>query len=152
MKKERIHIDLDQCACDYVSGANSWRENFPDELYPQSHLEFWVNLKPIDGFLDSAKELEKYYDVYFLTAPSVRNSACWTGKAIWIKNTLGEGEKWLKKLIISHDKSQFKGKYLIDDGIENGQSNYEGVHLRFSVDEKFKTWKQVVDYIIKNKK
>lgn len=145
MKKERIHIDMDHCAVDFEKGKRNWLATFPDENYPHSHMEFWINLEPMPGFLESLRHLEKKYDVFLLTAPSIRNRACWTGKAIWVFNNLGPA--YLEKLIISYDKSQFSGAYLIDDGNQNGQNKYNGQHIRFAHSNEFSSWPAVVRYI-----
>lgn len=146
MEKPRIHIDMDHCSVNFQKGKDEWRERHPDEFFPQSHLDFWIDLKPMPGFLKAHHELSKHFDVYMLTAPSIRNTACWTGKAIWVKKHLGE--EWLKKLIVSYDKSQFSGAYLIDDGNAHGQSQYDGEHIRFDFDEKFLNWDDVLSYIM----
>lgn len=150
MKKQRIHIDMDHCAVDFELGKQKWLTEFPDEKYPHSHLEFWINLEPMPGFLDALKQLEEMYDVFLLTAPSLRNRACWTGKSIWVFNHLGA--KYLEKLIISYDKSQFSGTYLIDDGNQNGQDKYNGQHIRFAHSEQFSNWDKVVSYIQESSK
>jgi hypothetical protein len=139
---------MDHCAVDYEKGKKKWLSNFPDEAYPQSHLEFWTNLEPMSGFLDSLKKLEEIFDVYLLTSPSMRNRISWTGKAIWVFNNLGP--TYLTKLIQSFDKSQFVGAFLIDDGTKNGQTLYNGEHIQFGKDETFSSWPKLVDYILKS--
>lgn len=146
--KERIHIDMDHCAVDFERGKQEWLAQFPDEKLPHSHLQFWINLKPMPGFLESLERLEETFDVYLLTAPSLRNTTCWTGKAIWVFNNLGY--KYLSKLIQSYDKGQFSGAYLIDDGNQNGQDRYNGEHIQFGHSEEFSTWQGVINYINRN--
>ena len=51
-------------------------------------------------------------------------------------------------LIESYDKGQFSGAFLIDDGNQNGQSNYNGKHIRYGHSEEFSTWEGVVQYIV----
>ena len=148
MPKRRLHIDMDHCSVDFAKGKREWIQQHPDSRFPHAHLEFWTDLDPMPGFLEVLPELEKEFDVYFLTAPSLRNTACWTGKAIWIKKHLGE--HYLQKLIEAYDKSQFSGAYLIDDGNQNGQPNYNGEHIWFLFDERFNSWRKVADYVLGN--
>ena len=41
-----------------------------------------------------------------------------------------------------------KGDYLIDDDNRHGQIEFEGEHIHFGKDERFKNWAQVVDYLM----
>jgi len=150
MAKERLHIDMDHCAVDFEKGKREWLQRFPNEAIPHAHMEYWINLEPMPGFLKHLSELEKDFDVYLLTAPSLRNRACWTGKAIWVFNNLGP--EYLPKLITSYDKGQYSGAYLIDDGDQNGQVRYNGEHIQFGHSEGLSTWEGVVKYIQENYK
>ena len=65
------------------------------------------------------------FDVYILTAPSIRNPHCYSEKRILVEKWLGFGA--VKKLIITPNKDLNKGDYLIDDNsCGKGQENFEG--------------------------
>ena len=56
------------------------------------------------------------HSTHFLcTAPDldVEDQACWSEKALSVKEHLGD--EWLKRLIITKDKTLVHGDYLIDD-------------------------------------
>ena len=148
MTKSRpiLDIDMDHCAVDFDKGTREWRKRHPDEQFPHSHLDFWIYLDPMPGFIEAHKRLSEIFDVRFLTAPSIRNNCCWTGKAMWVQKYFGED--YLKKLTISSDKSRYSGFALVDDGVDHGQQDYRGEHLWFSHDERFTTWENVADYLI----
>lgn len=148
MTKKKIFLDLDNVMCDFKKSYNEWKEAHPEITYPQSQFGFFSNLEPIEGALDAFKELQKHYDVYILTRPSIYNLMCFTEKADWVKRHLGF--EMLEKLIIMCNKSMVKGEnaYLIDDDVQAGQLNFEGEFIHFKT-EKFPDWETVVKYLIK---
>jgi len=141
MKKKRVYVDMDDTMCDFITEYRNRLLINPKIQYPQSQYGFFESLKPIQGALEGIKELDKYYDVWILTKPSVKNPWCYTGKRIWVENHLGI--EWCDKLILSPDKSLLKGDYLIDDVIHEG---FEGEHLHFGRD--FLTWEEILIYLI----
>jgi 5'(3')-deoxyribonucleotidase len=114
--------------------------------WPQSRPGFFLHLKPIEGSIETILELDKKFDVWFLSRPSIKNIHCYSEKAEWIKDHLGE--KWLEKLIISPNKSLLKGDYLIDDGVGFGQEEFEGKFIRFGSEE-FPDWKSILKFFNK---
>ena len=104
---------MDDTICDYELAYKMNKLLNPGINYPQSQYGFFRSLSPIDGALEALEILSTNNDVWILTRPSVQNLLCYTEKAEWIKNHLGE--EWLNKLIICPDKSLVLGDYLIDD-------------------------------------
>ena len=74
---------------------------------------FFATLPPIDGALEALADLSSHYNVYICTSPLLENPSCAQDKTDWIAKHLGD--TWLKKLIISKDKTLVKGDILIDD-------------------------------------
>ncbi len=84
------------------------------------------------------------FDVYILTAPSVRNPLCYTEKRLWIEQKFDLD--MARNLIISPNKGLNKGDYLIDDNINGkGQENFEGKVLHFGSPE-FENWSLIWNY------
>ena len=146
MNKSRLLIDMDDCLCDFTGSHTWWKNKFPEITYPQSQFGFFSNLEPLDGAIEAFKELEKHFEVYILTRPSIYNLMCYTEKADWVKKHLGFHT--LERLILACDKSMVKGDYLVDDSIADGQLDFEGELIRFGSDE-FKNWNDVLKYLIK---
>lgn len=144
--KKLVYIDMDGVLCDFVTPFELEKKENPDQPFPQSRMGFFIELKPIEGSIESFKKLQEFYDVWILSRPSVQNIHCYSEKALWIKQHLGIEAQ--RRLILATDKSLLKGDYLIDDVLEHGQSEFEGDHIHFGQD-KFKDWKSVVDYLIK---
>lgn len=121
---------MDGVLCDFKGAVTrSFQEN-PAINYPQSQYGFFTGLEPIKNGVETVNKLAEYFDVYILTAPSVKNPLCYTEKRVWIENHFGMA--MVEKLIISPNKGLNKGDYLIDDFISgNGQENFEGKVLHF---------------------
>ena len=134
---------MDDTLCDFIGPFKSGEYKLK---YPQSKVGFFLDLKPLEGAIEGMKTLQTKYSVYILTRPSIKNTNCYTEKAEWVKKYLGE--EMLEKMIICSDKSLVKGDYLIDDDNRHGQIEFEGEHIHFGKDERFKNWAQVVDYLM----
>ena len=141
-----VYIDMDDTICDYTGLWSIYKEKFPTVQYPQSKFGFFSRLKPIEGALEAINLLEKYYDVFILTRPSIKNLHSYSEKAEWVEKYLGE--KYLEKLILCPNKSLVKGDFLIDDYDKNGQTEFEGEFIKFKT-ELFPNWESVVKYLIK---
>jgi len=53
-----IDIDMDHCAVDFAKGTSEWRKRHLDEQFPHSHLDFWINLDPMFGFMEAYEKLK----------------------------------------------------------------------------------------------
>jgi len=144
MKKKILYIDLDDTLCDFMGEFK--RRHSTQLEYPHSKVGFFLNLEPLPDAIESVKKLSEVYDVRFLTRPSIWNTTCYTEKAEWIKKHFGF--EMLDRLILSCDKSIFKGDYLIDDSGRDGQDKFEGEWIQFG-SEKFSNWKIILEYLIK---
>ena len=144
-KLKKVYVDMDGVLCDFISASERDKKLFPKQPFPQSRLGFFLELEPMKDAIESFKKLEEKYDVWILTRPSVQNVACYTEKAMWVRNHLGLETQ--RKTIMACDKSLLKGDFLIDDVTEHGQSEFEGEHIHFG-QEKFPNWKSVVEYLM----
>lgn len=139
-----VYIDMDDTICKYTEALELAKKKNPNQTYPQSQWGFFIGLQPIDGAIDAINRLKEKYDVWILTRPSSKNLNCYSEKAYWVANNLGE--KMVDKLIISPDKSLSIGDYLIDDNIWSG---FKGEQLLFGSD-KFKNWDLVLEYLMRD--
>jgi 5'(3')-deoxyribonucleotidase len=80
---------MDGVLCDFKKLYNSELESNPSQPYPQSQFGFFMNLESIPFAIDSINHLQKHFDVWILTRPSVQNLSCYTEKAQWIRKHLG---------------------------------------------------------------
>ena len=99
-------------------------DSYPDEDH-QKLLEitrsgsFYEDLQPIEGALEALKDMElncsEFIDPYICTAPDLDFSLldCHSQKARWTRRHLGDF--WLKRMILTKDKTLVRGHILIDD-------------------------------------
>ncbi|MDA8708606.1 hypothetical protein N9M10_04500 [Hellea sp.] len=145
---KRIYIDMDGVLCDFEGAFSRDRKRVPDQLYPQSREGFYVNLELIPGTLEAMSVFLKadQFDPFILTAPSIYNPLSYTEKRLWVEEQLGF--EWVKRLIISPNKSLLKGDILIDDHeVGRGQERFEGKLIHFGSSE-FPDWKSVMRTLI----
>ena len=137
--KEILLIDMDGVLADFETGfERMWRQrypelpsvpledrknfytekDYPEELRPLaksiSRLKgFYRNLPPIQGGIDALVELSEIYDVRICTSPHTDYENCVLEKYQWVDEHFGR--EWIRKIILTKDKTFVMGKYLIDD-------------------------------------
>lgn len=146
-RKKRLYFDMDGVLVDFESGLAQQSEQVLKDYeghYDEIPGLFGV-MQPIQGAIDAAKKLSKYYDCYILTTAPWRNPSAWSDKLIWVKQHF-KG-LFYKRIIITHCKQLCKGDILIDDRDRNGANEFEGEWLQFG-SGKFPDWKAVLDYLL----
>jgi 5'-nucleotidase len=141
--KPILLIDMDGVIADYFKGfAKKWVELYPDrpvlkpeeihsfyfeDCYPPEWCDdirkittakgFFENLEPMPGAVSALKRImeEDEFDVFLCSTPDshTEDHCCASEKTRWVHKTLGE--EWLKKIILTHDKTLIAGDYIIDD-------------------------------------
>jgi len=147
MLKKIIYIDMDFTLCDYAKGYKVQQQKFPSIKYPQSEPGLYVNLEPMPNAIEVYNWIDSQpeFDVYILTAPSIKNPHCYSEKRIWVEENLGFDA--VNKLIITPNKGLNKGDYLIDDNSSGkGQEYFEGELILFGSTE-FSDWVSVRSYL-----
>ena len=145
-KKYIIYIDMDDTIFNYNKAFIKQRA-ITGLDYPQSLPGFFENLEPLPFAIEAVNKIRHnpLFDVYILTAPSVKNPLSYTGKRLCIEKYFDYN--FCEKLIISPNKSLLKGDLLIDDNKNGkGQDKFEGNLIHFGY-EKYKNWNDVMKYI-----
>ncbi len=142
-----VYIDMDDVLCLFTKAFYEKKLEEPWIEYPQSQEGFFESLEPLDGAIEALTFLmnSPHFEPYILTAPSVKNPLCYTGKRLWI----GEhaGDYYVERLIITPFKNLNKGDFLIDDNnCGKGQDLFEGELLHFGCGD-FKSWTDVIAYL-----
>jgi 5'-nucleotidase len=119
-----------------------WREKYPDRvyvkpedvtafyletLYPEEYAQdildilrapgFFANLPPMPGAIEALKKLDEEgkFEIYLCSTPDSDsvNHNCSSEKVRWVERHLGK--KWVKDVILTHDKTLVYGDFLLDD-------------------------------------
>ena len=144
-----------------VDDINQWdiKPFFPTltekQIYePLNYESFWQGVKVKEDAVEYIEQLNKYHDIYFVTATHPRN--------IGIKyNLLTKYFPFINynQFIVCQDKTMVKGDVLIDDKIDNLKDRRFGIlYSTFHTKEvdltqysehiiRFNTWKQIYLFI-----
>lgn len=111
---------------DVHAGARCTEHRFATDCLTSDHGELarqyvngsrWFSELPVvDGAEEGLNALADHPDVaevWVCTKPLEANSNCQSDKANWIRKHFGE--EWLRRLIITPDKSMVRGDILLDD-------------------------------------
>lgn len=144
-RKIILLIDMDGVMADWYRGLlGKYKEKYPDRptvppeqvteffvegFYPKEHqadlLEvahtkgFYRDLPLIEGALEALKDIEEncldFIEPFICTAPEIEfeDLFCHTEKVQWLREKVGDF--WVKRTIITKDKTLINGDYLIDD-------------------------------------
>ena len=110
---DKLYYPLEERTCFYV------KDQYPDELKPlvaEILLEsnFFRDMMPMEGAIEAMHEMERMgLDVFICSSPFSTYQNCVLEKYLWVENTLGAD--WVKKIILTKDKTLVRGDYLIDD-------------------------------------
>jgi 5'(3')-deoxyribonucleotidase len=152
MSKPRVYIDMDDTAVDYSTQQSIYSKKFPKYQHPQSIIGFFSNMKPKIGFMEAWKVLGEHYELRFLTRPSIFNINSYSEKAQWVLDHMSEeeGVYVLERLILACHKDEvgYEGDYLVDDWTIHGQTEFRGEFLHFGPLGQYKSWQDVVDYLL----
>jgi len=83
---------------------------------------FYRDLDPIPWAVDALREIVAAgHEVFICSTPDSTNQHCASDKIAWIRQHLGDD--WVKRIILTHDKTLVHGDILIDD-----KPNVTGAH------------------------
>ena len=142
-----LFVDMDNVLVDFKSGINNLSEKDKNKYldnYDEAPRIFSL-MNPMPNAIESYQKLSKTYDTYILSTAPWNNPTAWSDKLLWVKRYLGKYA--YKRLILSHNKNLNFGDYLIDDRLANGAGDFKGELIQFG-SEKFKTWKDVLNYLL----
>ena len=155
--KKTILVDMDGVLADFERGfQQKWKTQYPErrvipleerttfhieDQYPKEIQEdakkitqsqnFFLELEPIKGGIEALSELALADNTIFIcTSPISVYQHCVPEKYAWIDKHLGKD--WVKKLIVTKDKTMVKGDILIyDRPTITGAKNPEWEHILY---------------------
>lgn len=144
--KLRVLVDMDGVLADFMKGCKTLGVE-PDEaeLLPG----FYESLPIIEGASQAIVALcESEYDLHICSTAPWNNPSAWMEKRVWIEKHFGE--RFKKKLILTHRKDLVDADVLIDDRRGSSTINFKGHWIWFG--QNGMTWPQVVEELSKLKK
>ena len=143
---KRLYVDMDGVLVDFDSGVNRLnkmtRAAYAND--PKNAPGVFALMDPIPGAIEAINRLDEKFDVYILSTAPWNNPSAWSDKLNWVKQHLGE--RFKKRLILSHHKDLLRGDFLIDDWGKHGTSNFPGKWIQFGSLE-FPDWDAVEEYL-----
>jgi len=109
----QFYVPFDQRTTFYV------RDSYPEELKPlvtEILLEpgFFRDMMPMSGAKEALFEMDKLgIEVFICSSPLSIYRNCVLEKYEWVENVLGPD--WVKRIVLTKDKTLITGDYLIDD-------------------------------------
>ena len=145
--KKILYVDMDNVLVDFPSGISKISKQLQSEYEDRLDEvpDIFSLMDPLEGAIDSYKNLSQKFDTYILSTAPWKNSSAWSDKNEWVKRYLGDVT--YKRLILSHHKNLNYGDYLIDDRLANGANLFKGEHIHFGSD-KFPDWESVCFYLL----
>ena len=182
----RILIDMDGVLADFEKTLlETYRLKFPDKPYIRMeeiksfHAEddyekieaglksiirgicsskgFYYSLQPISGGSEAVSEMNKLgNEIFICTSPLTEYENCILEKHQWVEKYLGRD--WVKKIVMTKDKTIIKGDILIDDKPEiAGIDIPSWEHILYSqpynknINKKRLTWDNWKEVLLKTK-
>jgi 5'-nucleotidase len=150
--KKTLIFDIDGVVASWEPAALKYAEQlgvsveeFKDKKLYRNIEGFYLGLELIPGAKEAIMELDKYYDIIFVSAPSWGNTHCFSEKRIWIEKHFG---KWAeKKMDLSFHKGHYIGHFLVDDRTKYGAGDFIGEHIMFGT-APFENWEKVTSYLL----
>lgn len=110
---EKFHIPLEERTTFYV------RDQYPDEfklLVTEILLEpgFFREIMPMEGAKEALSEMDRLgLEVFICSSPLSTYRNCVLEKYEWVEKFLGPD--WVKRIVLTKDKTLVKADFLIDD-------------------------------------
>lgn len=110
---EKMYVPLEERKTFYV------KDSYPEELRPlvteiYTKPSFFRALPPVAGAIEAVKEMEQMgLELFICTSPLSVYKNCVLEKYEWVDAHLGS--EWVKRIVLTKDKTLVKGDFLIDD-------------------------------------
>jgi 5'-nucleotidase len=150
---EKFYVPLEERNLFYV------KDQYPEELKPLVanillEATFFSEMLPMPGAKEALEEMDaRGFEVFVCSSPLSTYGNCVLEKYTWVEHFLGPS--WVKRIILTKDKTLIKADYLIDDkpeitGVEKHPSwehilydrpYNRGINKRRIT---WETWKQVL--------
>ncbi|MBO5467074.1 MAG: hypothetical protein J6A02_06510 [Prevotella sp.] len=144
---KKLFFDMDGVLVDFQSGIDKLSDETKQEY--EGRLDevpgIFSLMDPMPGAIEAVNTLSEYYDMYILSTAPWKNTTAYSDKMAWL--TKHFGDRFKKRVVITHCKNLCDGDFLVDDRAKNGASEFPGVWVQFG-SERFPDWEEVTCYLI----
>ena len=144
---QKLFFDMDGVLVDFQSGIDKLSDEVKKEY--EGRLDevpgIFSLMDPMPGAIEAVNTLSEYYDMYILSTAPWKNTTAYSDKLAWL--TKHFGDRFKKRVVITHCKNLCDGNFLVDDRAKNGASEFPGVWVQFGT-ERFPDWEEVTRYLI----
>lgn len=144
---KKLFFDMDGVLVDFQSGIDKLSEEVKKEY--EGRLDevpgIFSLMDPMPGAIEAVNTLKEHYDMYILSTAPWKNITAYSDKLAWL--TKHFGDRFKKRVVITHCKNLCDGDYLVDDRAKNGASEFPGEWVQFG-SERYPDWEEVTRYLI----
>lgn len=144
---QKLFFDMDGVLVDFQSGIDKLSDEVKNEY--EGRLDevpgIFSLMDPMPGAIEAVNTLSEYYDMYILSTAPWKNTTAYSDKIAWL--TKHFGDRFKKRVVITHCKNLCDGDFLVDDRAKNGASEFPGEWVQFGSD-RFPDWEEVTRYLI----
>mgnify|MGYP003294889661 FL=1 len=144
---QKLFFDMDGVLVDFQSGIDKLSEEVKKEY--EGRLDevpgIFSLMDPMPGAIEAVNTLSEYYDMYILSTAPWKNITAYSDKLAWL--TKHFGDRFKKRVVITHCKNLCDGDFLVDDRAKNGASEFPGEWVQFG-SERYPDWEEVTRYLI----
>jgi 5'(3')-deoxyribonucleotidase len=144
---QKLFFDMDGVLVDFQSGIDKLSDEVKKEY--EGRLDevpgIFSLMDPMPGAIEAVNTLSEYYDMYILSTAPWKNTTAYSDKLAWL--TKHFGDRFKKRVIVTHCKNLCDGDFLVDDRAKNGASEFPGEWVQFG-SERYPDWEEVTRYLI----
>ena len=144
---QKLFFDMDGVLVDFQSGIDKLSDDVKKEY--EGRLDevpgIFSLMDPMPGAIEAVNTLSEYYDMYILSTAPWKNTTAYSDKMAWL--TKHFGDRFKKRVVITHCKNLCDGDFLVDDRAKNGASEFPGEWVQFG-SERYPDWEEVTRYLI----
>lgn len=144
---QKLFFDMDGVLVDFQSGIDKLSDDVKKEY--EGRLDevpgIFSLMDPMPGAIEAVNTLSEYYDMYILSTAPWKNTTAYSDKLAWL--TKHFGDRFKKRVIVTHCKNLCDGDFLVDDRAKNGASEFPGEWVQFG-SERYPDWEEVTRYLI----
>jgi 5'(3')-deoxyribonucleotidase len=149
MTKPILHIDMDGVLVDLADAI----DRLPEDVRTQYGKDvdevpgLFDNPPPIAGAVEGLNALldSDRFEIHVLSTAPWGNPSAWTAKRHWMERHFGD--RFKKRVTLTHRKDRVAGDFLIDDRPNNGAEQFAGEWIQFGV-APFDSWEAITKYLL----